>query len=159
MPPAARPSVLIGSSPRVWTTGRPAPLDQGSPHTCAAIDAHLAGRSRGPLLLAGEAPWPTDTARLAARRLDRHDAARILRRLARASGITRPVNPHLLRHTMITLSLDAGVPLRDVQDAAGHADPRTTRDYDRARNALDRHATYQLEAYLADAAVHSPTEP
>jgi integrase len=32
-----------------------------------------------------------------------------------------------------TLSLDAGTSLRDVQDAAGHADPRTTRRYDRAR--------------------------
>jgi integrase/recombinase XerD len=128
-----------------------------APRTYAAIDAHLAGRVRGPLLLAGEAPWPMDAELLAARRLDRHDAARILRRLARAAGITRPVNPHLLRHTMVTLSLDAGVPLRDVQDAAGHADPRTTRYYDRARNALGRHATYQLETFLA-ATPNSPTE-
>lgn len=29
-------------------------------------------------------------------------------------------------------SLDAGVPLRDVQEAASHADPRTTMRYDRA---------------------------
>ena len=34
--------------------------------------------------------------------------------------------------------------LRDVQDAAGHADPRTTRRYDRARYNLDRHPTYAL---------------
>jgi integrase/recombinase XerD len=27
-------------------------------------------------------------------------------------------------------SLDAGVPLRDVQEAASHADPRTTMRYD-----------------------------
>ena len=39
--------------------------------------------------------------------------------------------PHQ-RHAFVTLSLDAGVLLRDVQDAAGHADPRTTRRYDRA---------------------------
>jgi len=38
-------------------------------------------------------------------------------------------------------SLDAGVPLRDVQEAASHADPRTTMRYDRARGSLDRHAT------------------
>jgi hypothetical protein len=31
-----------------------------------------------------------------------------------------------------------------VQDAAGHADPRTTRRYDRARHNLDRHPTYAL---------------
>jgi hypothetical protein len=49
-------------------------------------------------------------------------------------------------------SLDAGVPLRDVQDAASHADPRTTMRYDRARGSLDRHATYIVAAYIAGAA-------
>jgi integrase/recombinase XerD len=49
-------------------------------------------------------------------------------------------------------SLDAGVPLRDVQEAASHADPRTTMQYDRARSSLDRHATYIVSAYLAGAA-------
>jgi hypothetical protein len=29
------------------------------------------------------------------------------------------------------------VPLRDVQEAASHADPRTTMRYDRARGSLD----------------------
>jgi integrase len=32
-----------------------------------------------------------------------------------------------LRHTSVTAALDVGASLRDVQDAAGHADPRTTR--------------------------------
>ena len=49
-------------------------------------------------------------------------------------------------------SLDAGVPLRDVQEAASHADPRTTMRYDRARTSLDRHATYIVAAYVAGAA-------
>jgi Asp-tRNA(Asn)/Glu-tRNA(Gln) amidotransferase C subunit len=40
----------------------------------------------------------------------------------------------------------AGVPLRDVQEAASHADPRTTMRYDRARVSLDRHATYIVAA-------------
>lgn len=31
-----------------------------------------------------------------------------------------------------------------VNSAAGHADPRTTRRYDRARHNLDRHPTYLL---------------
>ena len=34
--------------------------------------------------------------------------------------------PYDLQHAFVTLSLDAAS-LRDVQDAAGHADPRTTR--------------------------------
>jgi integrase len=52
----------------------------------------------------------------------------------------------------ITAALDAGVPLRDVQEAASHADPRTTMRYDRARASLDRHATYIVAAYVAGAA-------
>lgn len=52
------------------------------------------------------------------------------------------LHPHDLRHAFVTLSLDAGASLRDVQDAAGHADPRTARRYDRARHNLDRHPTY-----------------
>jgi integrase/recombinase XerD len=44
------------------------------------------------------------------------------------------------------------VPLRDVQEAASHADPRTTMPYDRARGSLDRHATYIVAAYIAGAA-------
>jgi integrase/recombinase XerD len=54
--------------------------------------------------------------------------------------------------TFITAALDAGVPLRDVQEAAPHADPRTTMRYDRARTSLDRHATYIVAAFIAGAA-------
>ena len=59
-------------------------------------------------------------------------------------------DPDVMR--FITAALDAGVPLRDVQEAASHADPRTTMRYDRARGSLDRHATYIVAAYIADAA-------
>jgi integrase len=41
---------------------------------------------------------------------------------------------------IVPLALDAGVLLRDVQEAASHADPRTTMRHDRARGSLDRHA-------------------
>jgi integrase/recombinase XerD len=77
---------------------------------------------------------------------------RIVRRTARRGGITKPVGPHTLRHAFITAALAAGVPLRDVQEAASHADPRTTMRYDRARTSFDRHATYIVAAYVAEAA-------
>ncbi|HET6919080.1 MAG TPA: hypothetical protein VFI46_06395 [Jiangellaceae bacterium] len=51
-----------------------------------------------------------------------------------------------------TAALDAGVPLRDVQEAASHADPRTTMRYDRGRQSLDRHATYIVATFVAGAA-------
>ena len=41
--------------------------------------------------------------------------------------------------------------LRDVQEAASHADPRTTMRYDRARVSLDRHATYIVSTFIAGA--------
>ena len=74
-----------------------------------------------------------------------------MRRLARQAGITKRIGPHSLRHAFITAALDAGVPLRDVQEAASHADPRTTMRYDRARQSLDRHATYLVAAFVAEA--------
>jgi integrase/recombinase XerD len=49
-----------------------------------------------------------------------------VRRVAARAGITKTVGPHTLRHAFVTAALDAGVPLRDVQEAASHADPRTT---------------------------------
>ena len=48
--------------------------------------------------------------------------------------------------------LTPGLPLRDVQEAASHADPRTTMRYDRARTSLDLHATYIVAAFIAGAA-------
>ena len=83
---------------------------------------------------------------------NRHAAARIVRRIAKAAGINKHVGPHTLRHGFITAALDAGVPLRDVQEAASHADPRTTMRYDRARVSLDRHATYIVSTFIAGAA-------
>jgi integrase/recombinase XerD len=43
----------------------------------------------------------------------------------------------------------SGVGLRDVQIAARHADPKTTRRYDGARKNLDRHPNYILAVYMA----------
>ena len=97
-------------------------------------------RTEGPLFLTADG-----------RRLDRHGAARILRRVTRRAQIAKDVSPHTLRHAF-TAALDAGVPLRDVQEAASHADPRTTMRYDRARTSLDRHATYIVATFIAGAA-------
>jgi integrase/recombinase XerD len=112
-----------------------------APRTARAIDLATGERTEGPLFTAGDG-----------RRLDRHGAARIVRRVTRRAGMDKKVSPHTLRHAFITAALDAGVPLRDVQEAASHADPRTTMRYDRARTSLDRHATYIVATYIAGAA-------
>ena len=54
----------------------------------------------------------------------------------------------MLRAAFIMAALDAGVPLREVQSAARHADPRTTTQCDRRRQNLDRHATYVVVAFV-----------
>ena len=46
----------------------------------------------------------------------------------------------------------AGVPLRDVQEAASRSDPRTTMRCHRARASLDRHATCIVATCIASAA-------
>ena len=102
-----------------------------APRTARAIDLATGDRSQGPIFLAADG-----------RRLDRHGAARIVRCTARQAEIGKNARPHTLRYAFITAALDAGVPLRDVQRAASHADPRTTMRYDRARTSLDRYATY-----------------
>jgi integrase/recombinase XerD len=109
-----------------------------APRTAHAIAEHLAGRAGGPLLLANDG-----------RRLTRQQAARVVARLARRAGIAKPISPHSLRHTAITLALDDGASLRTVQASVGHADPKTTVRYDRARRGLDDHITYRLAQYLA----------
>jgi hypothetical protein len=54
----------------------------------------------------------------------------------------------LLRAALI-MALDAGVPLREVQTAARHADSRTTTIYNRRRQNFDRHAAYVVVAFVA----------
>jgi len=104
-----------------------------------AIDAALGGRKNGVILRAQSGKEG----------MLRMNAAYILRRIVSTCGLEKKITPHSLRHTFVTLSLDAGASLRDVQDAAGHTDPRTTRMYDRARGALDRHPTHLVEAFLS----------
>jgi integrase/recombinase XerD len=104
-----------------------------------AIDRVAGLRDRGPILLNTRGA-----------RMDRHAPTRRLRHLARTAGIQiARAHRHMLRHTFVTTSFDAGVDLRDVQIAARHVDPRTTMRYDRARQNLDRHPNYILAAYLA----------
>jgi hypothetical protein len=57
---------------------------------------------------------------------------------------------------MVTLALDAGMPLRDVQDSARHADPRTTRRYDRDRHSLRRRVPGSPGAPYATATSGTP---
>jgi site-specific recombinase XerD len=104
-----------------------------------ALEACRGTRTTGPLILRPQSEKP----------IDRRDVYRMVRRIAKTAGIPRHISPHSLRHAAITNALDAGVPLRDAQILARHADPRTTEHYDRARGNLDRHGVHFLTAYVA----------
>lgn len=78
---------------------------------------HLA-RSAGPLFVGR-----------AGRRLSRQWVWALLRRYARAAGITRRVTPHVLRHSFATHLLEGGADLRSVQELLGHANIATTQVY------------------------------
>jgi integrase/recombinase XerD len=111
-----------------------------APRTGRALDLYIGERTIGPILLGGEGG-----------RMDRYCTDRMVKRLVKRAGIDKRISPHSLRHSFITAALDAGVPLRDVQEAASHAHPRTTMRSDRARRSLDRHATYIVSPFIAGA--------
>jgi site-specific recombinase XerD len=110
-----------------------------TPGAAAALDAYLnvRGEHDGPLFETSGGG-----------RLDRHAVFRLVRRLAAEAGIADAgrLSPHSLRHAFATTARSEGVALEDVQDAMGHADPRTTRRYDRDRHNLDRDPAYTIAA-------------
>jgi len=121
--------------------GKPADIPLPIP-VLRAVRHVIDGRESGPLLRTRSG-----------RRLDRPAAARIVSRLARQAGVTHPISPHGLRRTFCTSGLIAGVPIRDMQHAMRHSDPRTTLRYDMAKTNLDRHAAHAVAAYLAGMSV------
>jgi integrase/recombinase XerD len=144
----------------LWVTRK------GGKRQALALPAPAAGRVDGYLASHGDLPSaPALPGRAGAARPRRvlfatdsgarllpADVWRLVRRVGKAAGLPAELvahlGPHAMRHSFGTLYLDSGGSLRDLQDAMGHADPRTTRRYDRARFTLDRSPGYALASYL-----------
>lgn len=73
------------------------------------------------------------------------DILRMVKRRLQRCGLPQDsLTCHSFRATTITNLLEQGVPLEDVQYLAGHADPRTTRLYDRRRREVTRNIVERI---------------
>lgn len=109
------------------------------PSIARRFDAARNDRPSGPLLVRRDGS-----------RMTRRSADRVVKRIAKAAGVDKSVSPHDLRAAAITLALESGVSLREVQRGIGrHADARQTEWYDRSVMNLDRHPAYQMTSYVA----------
>ncbi len=105
---------------------------------------HVAGFDAGPK----DAPLfrtaYRKTHRLTEHAMNVKDVCRMVKRRMRDAGLPRRLSPHSFRVTTITDLLEQGVPLEDVQRLAGHADPRTTRLYDRRQKRITRNIVERI---------------
>ena len=103
------------------------------------LDAYLAAAGIG-----GEKGTPLfrtargRTGALTENRMGQADAWRMLQRRAKAAGLGAALCNHTWRATGITNYLEHGGALETAQWMAGHADPRTTKLYDRRRQLVSR---------------------
>jgi integrase/recombinase XerD len=116
-------------------------IRKGGRREALAINPQAAQRIRAYLEIAGhgdqhDAPLfrpvrgnkkPLD----ASGRMDGDAIDRMVRKYATKIGLDRGYSAHSMRATFITTALENGAQLEDVQKAAGHRDPSTTKLYDR----------------------------
>lgn len=91
-----------------------------------ALAGYLAQERPG---LVGGRPSQFVFVRAGGKPLSRQSIWKLVRRRARAAGVTTRVSPHTLRHTFATHLLTGGADLRVVQTLLGHADIGTTQIY------------------------------
>ena len=85
-----------------------------------------------------------NTGKLTARTIHVNDICRMMKRRLAAASLPSRLSPHSFRVAVITDLLEQGVPLEDVQHLAGHADPRTTRLYDRRQRKVTRNIVERI---------------
>ncbi|WP_435011939.1 tyrosine-type recombinase/integrase (plasmid) [Tundrisphaera lichenicola] len=82
------------------------------------------------------------------------DICRMMKRRLKAAGLPDRFSPHSFRVATVTDLLEQNVPLEDVQHLAGHADPRTTRLYDRRRKKVTRNIVERISICPAPGPPH-----
>mgnify|MGYP001813461695 FL=1 len=108
-------------------------LGKGSKRRIVPLGAH-ARASLGEYLAEGRSKWAKPASRACfvtarGKAMTRQSFWAIVKKYARAAGITKPISPHKLRHSFATHLLAGGADLRSVQTMLGHADISTTQIY------------------------------
>ena len=84
------------------------------------------------------------TGQLAATAIHVNDICRMMKRRLKDASLPARLSPHSFRVAVITDLLEQGVSLEEVQHLAGHADPRTTRLYDRRQRKVTRNIVERI---------------
>jgi integrase/recombinase XerD len=79
------------------------------------------------------------------RGLSRRAVQSLIYRYVEKLGLDPAVSVHSLRVTALTTARERGCDIIDLQDFAGHADPRTTLTYIRSRDRLSKSPAYVLK--------------
>jgi integrase/recombinase XerD len=109
------------------------------------LDVGVLRETEGPLFR------PTRTARgrghdgFGEQALSRRAVQYLITRYVRRLGLDPNVNVHSFRVTALTTARERGADIVDLQDFAGHADPRTTLIYIRNRDRMSRSPAYVLK--------------
>jgi site-specific recombinase XerD len=114
------------------------------PKARAAVDDYLAacqqaGDGEGALFI----PSPARSRR--ARPMLRQRVRELILRYGKESGLPKgSLRPHALRATAATNALEHGADIASVQDWLGHANPATTRLYDKRQSRLEESPTFRV---------------
>ncbi len=99
----------------------------------------------GPLFPAARSPRGKGKDGFAARAMTTRGVEKLIDRYVTALGLDSNVTVHSLRVTALTTARERGSDIIDLQDFAGHADPRTTLTYIRSRDRLSKSPAYVLK--------------
>jgi site-specific recombinase XerD len=94
--------------------------------------AGIAGEKKSPLFRSAAGK----TQKLTDRPMDPNDALRMIKRRAKAVGLSEAVGNHTFRATGITAFRANGGTLEQAQEIANHASPKTTKLYDRSSDQI-----------------------